>query len=577
MLPATLPGPFAASPRRPIRFRRGLRIVAVSIALIGSLLSLGATAAPGDADRLAEAAERFFAVKIVEHSADEYAAALAEYKAILATLEPLAYDELSLDAQVDLDLLRGDLKTRIFNIETVKLHTLRPVGYFALGSTNRLFVRPGAISDSGVRRALEELRRLPEILRNAEANLTRPARVWTENALYEAYYAHMLLRDYVPDTPVDDPELKKELIAAAGVADEAVSRYEDWLETVLLPRSDRSPAWPIAWIEYLQFTQEQLTDWPLDRALAFAETDIAETRAAMEALADRIHPTGDLATVWNLMLEEAPPWDEVLPMAQRFVDITSDWLANEGSHVVTIPDYIDYGARISPPMARRILSFGGATRGPDVAGRQSGYYILTPLEDRLTPAEAASRIRSYNPYWTHVISYHEWLGHNVQIAAARENVVRPIRRNLATGYFSQAWSFYLEKLLEDEGYFEDRFSHTAALKHRMARLQMRQWRNVRITTKLRMARGEMSFDEAVQVYIDEIGMEPTNAFIEVQRDSQAPFPPGKEIIGEQKILELRAEYQRRMGEHYRLRNFNDTLLTYGDLPFRQIRRLMFSD
>jgi DNA polymerase-3 subunit alpha len=76
---------------------------------------------------------------------------------------------------------------------------------------------------------------------------------------------------------------------------------------------------------------------------------------------------------------------------------------------------------------------------------------------------------------------------------------------------------------------------------------------------------------------DEIGMEPTNAFIEVQRDSQTPHPPGKEIIGEQKILELREEYQRRMGEHYQLRNFNDTLLTYGDLTFKQIRRLMFRD
>jgi len=48
-------------------------------------------------------------------------------------------------------------------------------------------------------------------------------------------------------------------------------------------------------------------------------------------------------------------------------------------------------------MARRTLSFGGAMRGPNLAGRQSGYYILTPLEDHLTPEEKASLIRSYNP------------------------------------------------------------------------------------------------------------------------------------------------------------------------------------
>jgi len=87
----------------------------------------------------------------------------------------------------------------------------------------------------------------------------------------------------------------------------------------------------------------------------------------------------------------------------------------------------------------------------------------------------------------------------------------------------------------------------------------------------------MSFEEAVQAYGDKIGMEPANAFIEVQRDSQSPSPPGREIIGERVILQLRAEYARRMGEHYSLRRFNDTLISYGALPFRQIRRLMFRD
>jgi uncharacterized protein (DUF885 family) len=32
-----------------------------------------------------------------------------------------------------------------------------------------------------------------------------------------------------------------------------------------------------------------------------------------------------------------------------------------------------------------------------------------------------------------------------------------------------------------------------------------------------------------------------------------------------------------MGEHYTMKRFHDTLLTYGDLPFEQIRRLMFRD
>ena len=194
----------------------------------------------------------------------------------------------------------------------------------------------------------------------------------------------------------------------------------------LLPRSDRSPAWKPEEIERYQFDHEMLTDYSVAEMIRVAEADEAETMAAMEALAKRIHPSGDLETVWELMKDEAPPWDEVFEMAERYVELADDWLRGEGSHLVDIPEAFDYGVAITSPMGRRTLSFGGATYGPTLAGRISGYYVLTPLEDRLSEEEKASRIRSYNPYWTHVISYHEWLGHNVQRAFAEANPQTPV-------------------------------------------------------------------------------------------------------------------------------------------------------
>ena len=87
----------------------------------------------------------------------------------------------------------------------------------------------------------------------------------------------------------------------------------------------------------------------------------------------------------------------------------------------------------------------------------------------------------------------------------------------------------------------------------------------------------MTFEEAVDAYVEKIGMEPTNAFIEVQRDCQSPSPPGREIIGEKVILEMRDDYARRMGEHYRLLHFHEALLGYGELPLPVIRRLMLGE
>ena len=505
-----------------------------------------------------------------------YQDAAGKWRDLLRELDAVDRAALDLDDQVDYDLLRAHARTALFEIHDIKLHEVSPIRYFALGATNRLFLRPGALGDPAVRAAIRELRALPESFAAGKALLKNPARTWTENAIYQAHYARVLLDEYVPQAIVSDPALKQELIASAADARGAVDDFERWLKVDLLPRSTRSPAWKPAEIEFYQFVHEELDEYGVDRMIEIAAAEEAQLLTEMRALAKQIHPSGDLKTVWEVMKEEAPPWEGVIPMAQDYVDRASAWLLGAGSHVVTIPDYIDYGAALSPPMARRTLSFGGATGGPTVAGRQSGYYILTPLESILTPEEKASRIKSYNPYWTHVISYHEWLGHNVQIAAANEHVTRPMRRLFQSSYFSQSWSFYLEKLLEDEGYYET-LPYMERLKTQMARRQMRMWRVQRILTKCRMAKGEMTFDQAVQAYVDKMGMEPTNAFIEVQRDSQSPAPPGREIIGERVILELRDEYRRRTGRHYTLKRFNDTLLTYGDLPFRQIRRLMFRE
>jgi uncharacterized protein (DUF885 family) len=503
-------------------------------------------------------------------------AAAVAYRAVLEKARRIDRSRLGLDDQVDYDLLVAHVRTRLFEMETVRLHEVNPAFVFALGQTNGLFLRPGARPDSAVAGAVRELRRLPAVLARAKGNLKNPARTWTENGIYQAYYAKLLLREYVPKAVVDSPELKRELIAAAGEALAAVEDFERWLQAELLPRSTRPPAWKPEEIEFYQFVYEQLDEYGVDEMLRIAADEERVLLEEMRALARQIHPGGDLRTVWEVMKSEAPPWEHVIPMAQRYVDMMSAWLKGPGAHIVTIPDYIDYGARLTPPMGRRVLSFGGATGGPTVAGRQSGYYILTPLEDRLTPDERASRIKAYNPYWTHVISYHEWLGHNVQIAARNAHVTRPMRRAFNSAYFSQAWSFYLERLMEEEGYYKT-LPYMEELKTRMARRQMRMWRVQRILTKLRMAKGEMSFDEAVSAYVEKIGMEPANAFIEVQRDSQTPASPGREIIGERAIIALRDEYQRRMGEHYSMKHFHDTLLTYGDLPFRQIRRLMFRD
>mgnify|MGYP002622789622 CR=1 FL=1 len=541
--------------------------------------------------RLADIHQRSTEIEIELHSAEEYADAAEKLRALLTDLAELdalassdsasADDEPSFDERLDLRLLRSQLEIRRFEIEDAALWQLVPVRYLQLFTTDSLLLRPCAAGSEAVDAAIRELEALPQILQNARANLTRPAATWTENAIATARYAELLLESELPAACIEAPN-RPALLEAAAAALPAVRAYAEWMRSDLLPRSDRPPAWAPELIETYRRVQEWLPDPPLEGFLRIAEEDERATRDAMRQLAKRIHPSGDLRRVWELMKDETPPWSEVRPMAERYVEMTAEWLRDPGdgggAHLLEIPERFDYGTVIATPMARRILSFGGASYGPTVAGRISGYYVLTPIEPWISPEEQSQRLRSYNPYWTHVISYHEWVGHNVQRAWATAGAERhrpsPIRRSYRSAYLSQAWSFYIEKLFEDHGYYET-LPHMEALKTRMARLQMRMWRIQRILTKLRMAQGEMTFDQAMQAYIDEIGMEPANALLEVQRDSQSPASPGREILGERLILEMWDEYRQRLGEHARLRDFHQALLEHGELPLPAIRQILF--
>ncbi len=134
-----------------------------------------------------------------------FAEAIRLYHGLLDEAQRIDRAQLNLDDQVDHDLLIAHLRTRLFEMETIRLHEVNPASVFALGQTNQLFLRPGAIADSGVRQAVAELQRLPAALARARTILKTPARTWTENALYQAYYARLLLRDYVPRADVDSP------------------------------------------------------------------------------------------------------------------------------------------------------------------------------------------------------------------------------------------------------------------------------------------------------------------------------------------------------------------------------------
>ena len=167
-----------------------------SVALLLAAALLQPTALTGDdqseptpAEALGQLIAEAGEVELPTLSAEEHEAAAAAYRSLLERLGEIETDEMQLDDLVDVELLEAHLRTRLFEIEEVRLHELVPVRYLRLFTTSGLFLRPCGASGRQIERAVEELEKLPAILESARANLKRPARVKPSNSWRLPYRA----------------------------------------------------------------------------------------------------------------------------------------------------------------------------------------------------------------------------------------------------------------------------------------------------------------------------------------------------------------------------------------------------
>jgi uncharacterized protein (DUF885 family) len=100
------------------------------------------------------------------------------------------------------------------------------------------------------------------------------------------------------------------------------------------------------------------------------------------------------------------------------------------------------------------------------------------------------------------------------------------------------------------------------------------WRACRIILDIRMHRGEIGVEEAVDFLVRETAFEEANARAEVYRYTYTPTYQLSYLLGRVLLLQLRADERRRLGDAFSLREFHDTLLSNGSLPISFHRRLL---
>ncbi len=230
---------------------------------------------------------------------------------------------------------------------------------------------------------------------------------------------------------------------------------------------------------------------------------------------------------------------------------------------MTVPDDERIDVIETPEYLRNVIPFAAYFDPGAFDTDPKGIYIVTPAVDGNPTAMLE---HNFSSSISNTSIHEAYPGHHLQLDTARRH---PSLTRLTTEApeFVEGWGMYSELMMREHG-FDDGpafrvIMHTDAI-----------WRACRIILDIRLHRGEITVEEAVDFLVEQTNFERPNAAAEVSWYTYRPTYPLSYLLGRTLLLGLRADEQRRLGDAFSLKAFHDTLLRNGSLPISFHRRLM---
>ena len=159
-------------------------------------------------------------------------------------------------------------------------------------------------------------------------------------------------------------------------------------------------------------------------------------------------------------------------------------------------------------------------------------------------------------------------GHHYQVSLQQENTKIPkFMRFGWFGAYGEGWAHYTETLGPEFGLYTDPYQKMGYLSDQMLRA-------VRLVVDTGIHTGKMTREDAIKYYLSNISDSEEGATAAIERYMAIPGQALGYKIGSLKILELRAKYQKQLGNKFNLAKFHDEILNQGCLPLSVLERKM---
>jgi uncharacterized protein (DUF885 family) len=286
-----------------------------------------------------------------------------------------------------------------------------------------------------------------------------------------------------------------------------------------------------------------------DEIHALGLSEVARIRGRMETVMKQAGFQGDLPAFIAYLRKDprfyATSRQQLLEKASEIAKRADDQLP---AHFGVLPR-LTYGVRPVPASIEQGYTTGRYFGGDPKTGRAGGLMINTSALDQRPLYELPALV------------LHEGApGHHIQTSLAQEQTGVPdFRKTIYFNAYGEGWGLYSEWLGEEMGIYRDPYELFGRLSYEM-------WRACRLVADTGLHAKHWTMDQARACFTDNTALSPTNIEVELARYVSWPGQALAYKVGELKILELRKRAETALGDKFDERAFHDAVLLNGSLP-----------
>ena len=532
-------------------------------------------------EQATELGDHRFDGELTDYSAEARAKDLATQKEFRDKLNAIDGTQLTGPNNIDFRILKENIDYEILRAEELKEPEWNPLVYMqSLANSFYLLVaRDFAPAEKRIPSLRERMEKIPGVIAQAKANLQHPPRIHTETAIEQTQGAINLVRTELAPLLDQAPQMKKELAPLQDKTAAALEDYKKWLQNDLLPRSDGD--FRLGEEKYRKKLRFALaSDLPMEEIMTRAKADLEKTQTAIYETAlplyKKYFPNADpaaagladkhkvTAAVLGKLAEQHPNDATVVDYAKKITAEATDFVKQHD--LVTVPNVpLDV---IAMPEFKRGVAIAYCDAPGPLEKNGKTLFAVAPTPKDWSKERKESFFREYNNYMIRDLTVHEAMpGHFLQLARANEfRAPTLVRAIFQSGSFIEGWAVYCEQVMAEQGY--------GGPEVKMQQLKMRLRAICNAILDQSIHAGNMSEKEAMDLMTKEGYQQEGEAVAKWKRARLTSAQLSTYFVGATEHLDLRAAEQKKLGDQFNLKKYNDQVISYGSPPVKYVRELM---